>query len=237
MDIVKQKETRLSSTFQERKYIEIPVNFSREKALTYISNRSDGGNVYPKPERPATDSLYEMYLKIGALNELPSDKDQISSFLSELWVALFYENHLVPQDIPGDIVVSEFTKAFVSGRAPRRGNNMAAIVTAFNDWIVSSGVRDRLYETRNKYYPQKKPKELPRQTTPIDETDHERMISGEKVENWPDETIVDQHKKINQVMGNESFDQWMSGLNGKGYIKRIFNEAERRGLVTQSKKS
>jgi hypothetical protein len=230
----RRKETGLSSTYHGRPSAKIPDNFSRAKANQYIVNRSNTGPVSPGPEKDTLKAMYELYVKIGAIDELPSDHDQIDGYLSELWNEVFYDNDLVPADIPGDIVIAEFTRAVVSGLADRKGNNMAAIISAFNKWIVKQDIRERLYKSRDKYYPGQKPKALPPASSfSMDPTEakQERSVKGKRIEQWPDAALEDTAQKILTIYNDEAGMMAIKSFNVKGQMKRTINEAVKRGLV------
>jgi len=112
------------------------------------------------PSSGAIKRLYELYLKIGATSELPSESKIRAGFLADFWVTLYLRNHRVPGDIPFDILIEEFTTAMVQGVVQRKGNNQASICQAMNDWISRPDEVARLYRIRDQRYPHTKPKQV-----------------------------------------------------------------------------
>ena len=168
-----------------------------------------GGEVQPIPQKEARADLYKLFMKIGATNELPEESHLLTSFLNDFWRTLYLRNHQCPGDIPFGIIIDEFTIALVQGRAERKGNNQAAICQAFNDWISRPDVRNRLYELRDRAYPDNKPKQIPKTATP------------ETVADYSDEELQQKLKSIKPMAGINMVDQMIGELEG---------EIERRGL-------
>jgi hypothetical protein len=142
----------------------VPFRLSRSKAIKHLKQKGVGFNGIP--EKKATDLLYVLFVKIGAASELPSNTKIAENFLNDFWSVLYLHNNLCPADIPFDIIINSFSTALVHGTVERKGNNQAAICQAFNEWIKRDDVRHRLYETRNRMYPNQKPKELAKDATP-----------------------------------------------------------------------
>ena len=221
------------SSYSTYTAIKIPNTFSRQKAVQFVKNRSEEGPVTPSPEKETISAMYEMYIKIGAIDELPSDPKLTQEYLTSLWTDLFYENHLVPADIPGDIVISEFTRAVVSGRANRKGNNMAAIIASFNQWIVKQDVRSGLYSKRDQYYPGQQPKALPPSngfSANTDEAEMDRLIRGKKLEDWPTEVLIQQAQTI-AMLWDTSMGKQVKALGVNAYRSRLYAELNRRGIT------
>ena len=168
-----------------------------------------GGDVQPIPHKDVRADLYKLFMKIGASSEVPTAGDQRESFLNDFWRTLYLRNHQCPGDIPFGIIIDEFTIALVQGRAERKGNNQAAICQAFNDWISRPDVRNRLYELRDRAYPDNKPKQIPKTATP------------ETVADYSDEELQQKLKSIKPMAGINMVDQMIGELEG---------EIERRGL-------
>lgn len=164
VDVQKEINTLSSSRVES---VSVPGDYSRQKAILYISDHSDvrGGDVRGAPDTTATKLMYRLFMKIGATGELPSKGDQAASFLNDFWMDLYLSNHLCPEDIPFPIIIREFTTAMVQGAVERKGNNQAAICQAFNDWISRETVRHRLYQIRDSRYPDKAPRQVTEKAT------------------------------------------------------------------------
>lgn len=147
--------------------LEVPPNYTRRQVTQYSHTHSEvrGKAVRAVPDSPVRQRLYLMYMKIGATSELPTDPADRVSFLNDLWCTMYLNNHLCPDDIPFSLIINKFTVAMVQGRAERKGNNQAAIVQAFNNWITQMDVRNQLYQERDQFYPSQKPEQLPEQAT------------------------------------------------------------------------
>lgn len=229
----------MSNFYKNSQTVKIPDNFSRAKASQYLANRSESGATDPYPETDTVKALYELYVKIGAREELPSDNEGKEGFLSGLWIDIFFKNNLVPADIPADIVISEFSRALVTGVADRKGNNMSAIITAFNKWVVRKEVRQRLYEKRDHYYPGQKPKALPKASSyskDPEEAEMERLIQGKKIEEWPpaaNELLKKMAMQILSIYDDEAAMKALRSFGPKGQMKRTINEAVKRGLIEE----
>lgn len=229
--IQKQRAIGQSSSYHGRPAVKVSDNFSRAKAIQYISNRSEGGSVAPAPEKETVNALYELYVKIGAIDELPSDTERTEGYLCELWREVFYTNNLVPADIPGDIIITEFTRAVVSGRAGRKGNNMAAIIASFNHWIVKQDVRSGLYSKRDQYYPGRQPKALP-PSSGFDANDAEAdmLCRGKKLEDWPTEVLIQQAQTI-AMLWDTSMGKQVLAIGANAYRSRLYEELRSRGVT------
>jgi hypothetical protein len=166
MEIIRQKETGMSKSLTTYN-VEVPTALSREKALKFIKSQMtvQNGDIFGIPKAETRQKLYMLFIKIGARDEIPQDKNIQVSYLNDFWSTLYLRNNLCPADIPFHIIMDEFTIAMVQGVIDRKGNNQAAICTAFNSWITRQDVRNRLYEIRNRLYPNQKPKELPKNAT------------------------------------------------------------------------
>lgn len=166
MEIIKQKEIYTLTSLTGSDTTVVPYKLSRSKALNHVKEKSTvGKELAGIPEKQATDLLYVLFVKIGATKELPSGNKSVEAYLNDFWATLYLHNNLCPADIPFDIIINNFTMALVHGTVDRMGNNQAAICTAFNSWITRQDVRNRLYEIRNRLYPNRKPKELPKNAT------------------------------------------------------------------------
>jgi hypothetical protein len=212
MEITRQKETSLSNSSHVSRELEVPYNLSRQKAIQYLKTHSDvrGGLHSGKPQKNATDLLFVMFMKIGGMSELPSDKKLSESYLNDFWKTLYLLNNLCPADIPFTIIIEQFTIALVQGTIERKGNNQSAICTAFNKWIVRSDVRNRLYEIRNRMYPKQKPKELSKNATP------------ETVKDYSDDEILQKIRDISPMKGLKMVDMM---------VEELEKEAKLRGLT------
>lgn len=167
-----------------------------------MQDQSDvrGGDVKPVPQKEARADLYKLFMKIGATNELPEEKNLLVSFLNDFWETLYLRNHQCPGDIPFHIIISEFTVALVQGVAERKGNNQSAICQAFNAWISRTDVRNRLYQLRDRAYPAQKPKQLSKDATP------------ETVEDYTDEELEAKLTSIKPMAGIGMVDQMIAEL-------------------------
>jgi hypothetical protein len=234
MDIIQKQRLTGRSIFSPDKLVIIPASFSRSKAMLYLSNRSESSESFPQPDRKTIDAIYELYVKIGALNELPSTTEKTESFLSDLWIHIFYENQFVPENIPGDILIKQFTKDLVAGRIERRGNNMAAIVTCLNQWVVRSEIREMLVKITRKYYPNEIPKQLPKASSLSDnvkDADSDRLVSGLDIEEWPDSVLKEQAEIIICLYNTDGTMKNLEGFKPNGYMSRVLKESEKRGIV------
>lgn len=180
----RRKETGMQK-YSETYSIEVPVKYSRQKAMQYAKEGT--GVAVPKSE--ARQALYMMFLKIGARDEVPQQKDLSIAYLNDFWRLLYFENHICPADIPYDIIMDEFTKALVQGRVERKGNNQAAICQAFNEWIVRQDTRTLLSQKRDQMYPAKKPKQLTKDATP------------ETIGDYSDKELLSKYNSIKPMVG------------------------------------
>jgi hypothetical protein len=188
--------------------VEVPLAYSRQKAMQLVKGK---GN--PVPHSKATDLLYIMFMKIGAINELPSDERLKESYLNDFWVTFYFDNHSCPGDIPFHIIVNQFIREMVQGRIERKGNNQAAICQAFNKWVTRDDVRARLYQKRDEMYPNAKPKQIPKNAT------------EETVQDYSDQELVQKYKSIKPMAGLKMVDQM---------LEKLEEEAETRNLKLQS---
>lgn len=215
MDLItsdERKETSTSISSRAERSLEVPVNLSRAKALQYINTHSEarGGEILGVPEKEASNMLYRLFMKIGATSELPEDSNLARAFLNDFWTDLYLKNNLVPGDIPFGIIISEFTTAMVQGRIERKGNNQAAICGAFNKWISQQDVRNRLYQVRDRAYPEQKPKQVA-----------ENATTQPTVADYSDEELLENLENIKKMAGIKTADQMIEELEA---------EVERRGL-------
>lgn len=233
MELIQTKAAgkRLSTSSQG---VKIPFQFSRGKALQYIKNRSEGSELQGAADDETVNRLYEMYLKIGATNELPEKQDHIVGYLSDFWRTVYLNNNLVPDDIPFDVVMDEFTGKMVRGEVNRKGNNQAAICQAFNRWVTQTDTRNRLYYLRDKKYPNDKPKQLESSSGYAhtqDEAEANHLIRGKKVHEWSDDVILSQYKKITGIFSGEDGKKALEGFGVAAYSHKIITEAQKRNLV------
>lgn len=157
--------------------------------------------------------MYKLFMKIGARSEVPTKADQRESYLNDFWRSMYMKNHQVPADIPFAIIIEEFTTALVQGEAKRKGNNQAAICQAFNAWICREDVRNRLYEIRNRRYPDAKPKEIPARAT------------EESIRDYSDEELHEKLEAIKPFEGLKMVNQM---------IEELEKEIERRETVNSN---
>lgn len=157
-------------------------------------------NIQPIPQKEAISRLYLLFMKIGATNELPKEKDLRISYLNDFWRTFYFENHICPADIPYDIIMDEFTKALVQGRVERKGNNQSAICQAFNEWIVRQDTRNLLYQKRDQMYPAKKPKQLTKDATP------------ETIGDYSDKELLSKYNSIKPMVGISLVDKMIVEL-------------------------
>lgn len=184
---------------------ELPEKYSRKKALDYLRDQKDvrGGQVMPVPHKTDRADLYKLYMKIGAISELPENPQQEDSYLNDMWRTMYLRNHLCPADIPFDLIMDEFTLAMVQGTIKRKGNNQAAIVSAFNNWITRPDVRHRLYQVRDQMYPDNRPKQLAKDATP------------ETVADYTDEELQQKLASIKPMAGLLMVDQMIEELEAE----------------------
>ena len=212
--------------------VQVPEGYSRSKARIYLQNRETNEG---HPADNDIRKLYQLFLKIGADRELPDEHVLIEGYLSDFWNTMYFENNQVPDDIPFDIILDEFTKAMVQGTVERHGNNQAAICKAFTQWVTDETVRNRLYSLRDHRYPNNKPRQLresPGYSASQEEADHNDLIRGKKVKDWPDEVLIQQHNLImNVIYSDDTGRRIIENLGGKGYMSSVLNEVEERGLV------
>lgn len=190
---------------------EVPAQFTREKAIRYLANQSDarGTDVAAVPQKHVRADLYKLFMKIGAMSELPTKTSQMESFLNDFWKTIYLKNHLVPADVPFGIIIEEFTTALVQGSVRRKGNNQAAICQAFNAWITRQEVRNRLIEIHNRRNPDSQPRQIP------------ERASKETVQDYSDEQLMEKLESIRPFEGLKLVNQM---------IEELEKEAERRGL-------
>ncbi len=187
--------------------VEVPAAYSREKAIMFAKGKGT-----PVPETKATDMLYILFMKIGAIKELPSNERMKESYLNDFWLDLYYNNHLCPGDIPFHIVIKSFTTSMVQGVIDRKGNNQAAICQAFNRWVVRSDVRNRLYQLRDEMYPEGKPKQITEQAT------------QESITDYSDEELLEKIEQIKPMAGIKMADEMIKRLEKEN--KRRINKLE-----------
>jgi len=63
---------------------EMPAKHSRQKIFAMLKDPALEG-VTPVPHRTVTASLYKLFMKIGATNELPVETALQVSFLNDFW--------------------------------------------------------------------------------------------------------------------------------------------------------
>jgi hypothetical protein len=141
---------------------------SRSKAIGFIKAREEVQNttLKPIPSKGALLSLDRLYMKIGALGELPDDSRMKAGYLGDFWRDLYFYNNLCPADIPFPIILEEFTRGLTQGTIDRKGNNQAAIIKAFNEWVNNPYVRNSLISKEDSMYPNKKPLQLAEKSKP-----------------------------------------------------------------------
>lgn len=151
------------------------------KGRSEVSNTS----LKPIPSPAAVLELDRLYMKIGALRELPSEPQHKASYLIDFWRDLYLYNNLCPGDIPFPIIMERFIRGLTQGSIERKGNNQAALIKAFNDWIVKEETRHKLLEARNLAYPERKPIALSeRSVKPISFDDYTTEELEDKVRSY-----------------------------------------------------
>lgn len=73
---------------------------------------------------------------------------------------MYLKNPIVPGHIPFDVIIEEFTTFAVQNSSDRYGNNQAAIIQQFNNWIKKAEVQHKLTALRDQRYPEKAPAKL-----------------------------------------------------------------------------
>jgi|GEM_PF-1338725 len=214
----KRKQTMQSTSLQENDSEKLVVkwNYSREKIRELVEAQKDavGKDVVPTPERNAVDSLYQMYLRIGGIKELPSDNEAIDFYLKDFWKFLYLENKYVPVDIPFDVLIKEFIKALVHGEAERKGNNQAELCRAMNKWVQDPDVRNKLYQTRDIVYSKQKPKQIPKKS----------FKSGSFYENQTNREIKEMYQKIKMLYSDEKIAKCLNEFCAKSEVAKVVNE-------------
>ncbi len=128
-------------------------------------------NVVQKLDKQCKALFQELYHKIGANAELPEirfrDGNPIGetvlrrdAYFADLYKTMYLKNAIVPGDIPFEIILEAFTLHAVQNSHLRKGNNQAAIVRQFNEWIVNSSVQQGLRSEFYVRYPEKQPLKL-----------------------------------------------------------------------------
>lgn len=207
------KEINTSNFSTETKNV-IPVDIdyelSREKAIKKLTSVNIGNaQAIPNVSRAAIDMLYRLHMKIGATNQLPEDVKHSESYLKDLWVSIYLKNNKCPGDIPFPIIMEEFIEFCVQNNDGRKGNNHAAICSAFNSWVTQEANRNKLYQIRNDRYPSKAPKQL------------ESKSRNRKITHSDDELLL-HLKNIPNLSESELANRM---------FKEYSAEAERRGLT------
>lgn len=217
MELTESRKETSTLTHYKACSVEVPVNYSRQKALNYTADHSDvrGGRVNAIPQKDARQQLYLMLMKIGATGELPQDEMLRVSFLNDFWSTLYLRNDICPGDIPFGIILSEFTTALVQGVADRKGNNQAAICQAFNNWVKREDVRNRLYLLRDRAYPDQKPKQVPEKATQA------------SIRDCTDEDLSNKLKSIKPMAGIKMVDKMICELESE--INRRIEKINKNG--------
>ncbi|MBD3615848.1 MAG: hypothetical protein HUJ22_04680 [Gracilimonas sp.] len=225
MELINENHQQIDSWVspQAIKAVEIPSELSRRKAKDFIIDHSEvrGGQVEGIPTKKATNLLYRLYTKIGAIGELPENDQVARSYLNDLWIDFYLTNNLVPDDIPFPIIINEFTSQSVKGRVERKGNNQQAMITAFNGWITRQDVRSRLYQLRDQAYPQAAPQRL----SDGGKEENEEIKKAGLVDFSP-AVVKDQIEKLEMVYGNKK--DLLKAFPGAGnYVERLYNTEQK----------
>jgi hypothetical protein len=142
----------------------VPTEYSRAKAFALVRALEDpeikNTKVNPVASETACKLLYKLFMKIGATNELPTDYDDALSMLADFWKDMYLKNPLCPDHIPFTIIISAFTTYAVQNSRERRGNNQAAIISQFNEWISHPATKHALIAKKHELYPSSKPAQL-----------------------------------------------------------------------------
>lgn len=176
---------------------------------------------------------------IGAEKHLSKEENQRLTELKRFHEKLSVDNHAFPENIPFHIIYPCFFTAVVNNSVERKGNNVSAIIGAFRQWIALPDQLDKLQKAYRDEYPDEQPKSLPERTSYSDdhtEAEMNSLIKNTPIEKWPDEVIIDQHKKIYMMMDDDAWRDWLENLGGKGYIKKVLNEVEKRDLIKKQTK-
>ena len=179
-----------------------------------------GKPVHPIPDKNGVNKLYTMYLRIGGLNELPSESKPIDAFLKDFWLYLYFENRYIPVDIPFDVLMHEFTKSLIHGDAQRKGNNQAEICRAMNNWVQNPDVRAKLYQVRDRFYPSQKPKQIEKKSKP--------SKSGTYYERQTNKEILQMYEKIKMLYSNEKIAKCLNEFGAKSEVAKVVNEYKKR---------
>lgn len=179
------------------------MQFSRRKLFALKKSRSETVNapVQITPSKEAVDYLQLMLVKIGGKSQLPTgrtpeERDQKTMiYLSDWWRLLYFENHLVPDDITYDIIITTFTDALVT-ELKKVYHNQQSITQAFNDWIVREDVRLNLIHKRNQVYGE--PKKIAERATQKSYGRPEGLIDNESFQE-----IQDSIRSYCKVMGEK----------------------------------
>ena len=159
---------------------------------------------YPSDE--FLNTIYLFLLDIGAKNDIGTTKAEKSSYVKRFYEKICAQNPLFPKNNESKVWATWMSDV-ISGKAPRRGNNLSAMLICFNDWIKLNA-HDYL------------PKVTPQYAT---------EDTYGSIESWPDSVLVNQLAIIKQI-GDGSVD-WLNGMRGaRGYLGRLKAESQKRGI-------
>lgn len=179
-------------------------------------------------EAELIESLQHFLTDIGAARYLSEGKEDRLRELKRFHEKLSVDNYSFPEHIPFDIIYPRFFTAVVNSVVERKANNVAEMVRVFRAWINIEGKVEELQRAYERRYPEAQPAKV---TGKVNYSDAD--LNGTKLEDWPDQVITDQYKKIEVIYRDDDGRRWLDELGGKGYIARLKNEAVKRGIINQ----
>ena len=183
-----------------------------ENKTTYMSLLEEGVRI--DPDRDLMNTIYRFLFDIGARNEIPTDKNESQAYLIRWHEALIRSPHW-PEKVPFYEVYAKFMSEMLNGSIDRKGNNIQAIVMAFQRWVDLKGGKDKIW-------PHLQPKTL----QPVSYDDD---VTG-RLETWPDEVLIQQAETISMIWGS-SIGRLAESLGANHYRRRIYQEMNRRGIT------
>lgn len=190
------------------------------RKLQYKSAKSD--QIFLEYEPEMMNTIYHFLHDIGAKHEIPDEKKAKKEYLIR-WHETIMDCPHFPENVDFHSVYPRFMSDMLNNRVDRKGNNLQAMVRAFQVWVDQNGGKSSLW-----------PKAEKPTITPDIRDESIPWVKGLPLEKQPDDLIVDQHKKITMMMADEQSRGWLKKVEqngGRGYIAKIMQEIKKRDLI------
>lgn len=185
-----------------------------------------GDQIYLEYDKEMMNTIYHFLHDIGAKHEIPDSKKQIQEYLIR-WHQTMMDCSHFPENVDFHKVYPKFMSDMLNNRVDRKGNNLQAMVRAFQNWVDQNGGKSSLWPEEAKTFKVFSPGLNP---------DSVQWVEGLPLEKQPDELIIDQHYKITTMMSDDDKRAWLKQIEangGRGYIAKVMQEIKKRDLIAK----